>query len=108
MVFLGAATARHLIDAPGVGCFRMPGERAAERNDRPHPIRHHLGELPCIKATEAPADQADLAPMRVTDLVDEIDHALLHPGAQAEIAALPPAADGIAFVFQEAAQWPGR
>src|ERR1700716_1901412 len=42
ILFVGAAAARHLVDAPGVGRLRPGGERAAERNHAAHAIRHHL------------------------------------------------------------------
>jgi len=51
---------------------------------------------------QAPADQADLAPMRVAELVHQIDHRILHAFARTEVAALTPAADGIAAALQEA------
>ena len=108
ILFVGAAAARHLIDAPGVGCLRIAGERTAKRDHRAHAVRHHLGELTRIEAAKAPSDQADLAPMVVAELMHQIDHRVLHAFAQAEIAALPPAADGIAAVLQEAAQRPRR
>ena len=46
--------------------------------------------------------------MGVVQFVDEIDHRVLHAIAQTEIAAQPPAADGIAARFQERAQRPRR
>ena len=109
VIFLvGAAAAGHLVDPPGVGRLRAAGERAAERDHRAHAIGHHFCQLTRIKAAEAPADQADLAAMVVVEFMHQIDHRVLHAVAQAEIAALPPAADGIAAVLQEAAQRPRR
>ena len=105
---LGAAAAGHLVDPPGVGGLRAARERTAERDHRAHAIRHHLGELARIETAEAPADQADLAAVGVVELLHQIDHRMLHAIAQAEIAALAPAADGIAPVLQEAAQRPRR
>ena len=109
VIFLvGAAAAGHLVDPPGVGGLRAARERAAERDHRAHAIRHHLGQLTRIEAAEAPADQADLAAVGVVEFMHQIDHRMLHAIAQAEIAALAPAADGIAAVLQEAAQRPRR
>ncbi len=104
VLFVGAAAAGHLIDAPGVGRLRAGRKRTAERDHRAHAIRHHLGELARVEAAEAPADQADLAAMGVVEFPHQIDHRVLHALAQAEIAALAPAADRIAAVLQEAAQ----
>ena len=104
ILFVGATAARHLVDAPGVGRLRAGGKRAAERDHRAHALRHHLGELARVEAAEAPADQRDLAAVGVVQLLHQIDHRVLHAVAQAEIAALTPAADGIAAALQEAAQ----
>jgi len=79
-------------------------ERTAERDHRSHAIRHHLGELAGVETAKTPADQADLAPTGVAELMHQIDHRTLHTVAQAEIAALPPAADRITAVLQKAAQ----
>jgi len=79
-----------------------------ERDHRAHPIRHHLGELTRIEAAKTPADQADLAAIIVVELLHQIDHRPLHAFAEAKIAALTPAADGIAAVLQKAAQRTGR
>ena len=104
-VFLvGAAAARHLVDAPGVGRLRAGGKRAAERDHRAHALRHHFCELPRVKTAEAPADQRNLAAVGVVQLMHEIDHRVLHARTKAEVAALAPAADGIAAGLQEAAQ----
>ena len=59
---------------------------------------------PSDMTAEAPPDEADLASMAVAELVHQIDHRALHAVAQAEVAALTPAADGVAAVLQEAAQ----
>ena len=88
--------------------FGLPRERTAERDHRAHALRHHLGELARVETAEAPADQADLAAVGVVQLLHQIDHRVLHAMAQAEIAALAPAADGIAAALQEAAQRPRR
>ena len=108
ILLVGPAAARHFIDAPGVGRLWTAGERAAQRNHEAHAIRHHLGELACVNATKAPADQADLAPVRVIEFMHQIQHRALHALAQAEIAALAPAANGIAVITQKAAQRTGR
>src|SRR4051812_10499938 len=104
MIFLvGAAATGHLEDSPGVGRLGATRERAAERDHRAHALRHHFCELTRIKTAEAPADQADLAAVGVVELLHQIDHRVLHTVAQTEIAALAPAADGVAAVFKEAA-----
>src|SRR6185437_8118341 len=103
-IFLvGAAAAGQLIDAPGVGRLRAAGERTAERNHRAHAIRHHFCQLTRVETAEAPADQTDLAAMRIAEFLHQIDHRVLHALAQTEIAALTPAADGITAAFQERA-----
>ena len=104
ILFVGAAAAGHLINAPSVGRFRVAGKRTAERDHRAHAIRHHFRQLARVETAEAPADQADLAPMRVAELTHQIDHRVLHAVAQTEIAALTPAADGIAAAPEKAAQ----
>src|ERR1700704_2336218 len=108
ILFIGAAAARHLIDAPGIGRFRIARKRTAERDHRAHAIRHHLRELTRVETAKTPADQADLALMMVAKFTHQIDHGLLHAVAQAKIAALTPAADGVAAIFQKAAQRPRR
>ena len=103
MVLLrGAAAARHLIDSPGIGGLRIARKRTAKRDHGAHPIRHHLGELARIQAAQAPADQADLASMGIAEFSDEIEHRPLHALAQAEIAALPPAAYRVSAISQKA------
>jgi hypothetical protein len=42
--------------------------------------------------------------MAVVQFLHQIDHRVLHPMAQAEIAALAPAADAVAFALQKTAQ----
>src|SRR5258707_454019 len=108
ILFVGAAAARHLIDPPGIGRLRIACKRAAERDHRAHAIGHHLGELARVDTAQAPADQADLAPMRVGQLMHQIDHRMLHAVARPEVAALTPAARRIAAALQEAAQRTGR
>src|SRR5204862_2661698 len=104
ILFVGAAAARHLVDAPGVGRLRAGRKRAAERDHRAHALRHNLGELTRVKTAEAPADEGNLAAMRVVQLVHEIDHRVLDTVAQSEVAALAPARDGVAAALQKAAQ----
>src|SRR6266851_7979392 len=104
VLFVGAPAARHLIDPPGIGRLGVTRERTAERDHGAHAIRHHLGELARVETAKTPADQADLAPTGLAQLVHQIDHRTLHTVAQAKIAALPPAADRIAAVLQKAAQ----
>jgi hypothetical protein len=82
----------------------MAGKRTAQRDHRAHAIRHHLGELARIKSAEAPADEADFAAVGVVHLFQQFDHTALHTVAQAEIATLLPAADGIAATFEKGAQ----
>src|SRR6202011_4738856 len=104
ILFIGAAAARHLIDPPGVGRLRVAGERTAERDHGAHAVRHHFGELPRVKTAQAPAYEADLAAMIVAQLMHQVDHRVLAAFAQTKIAALAPAADGIATALQETAQ----
>src|SRR5258707_13009452 len=108
LLFVGAAAARHLIYPPGIGRLRIARKRAAERDHRAHAIRHHLCQLARVNTAQAPADQADLAPMRVAELVHQIDHRMLHAFSRAEVAALTPAARRLAAPLHEAAQRTGR
>ena len=103
-----AVAARHLIDSPGIGRLGIAGKRTAERDHRAHAIRHHLRQLARIETAEAPAYETDLAPVIVAQLMHEIDHGVLHAVAQTEIAALTPAADGVATTLQKTPQRPRR
>src|SRR6202795_2844569 len=62
ILFVGAAAARHLIDAPGVGRLGVTRERTAERDHRAHALRHHLGELARVETAKTPAEQTHLPP----------------------------------------------
>src|SRR5579872_1388695 len=109
MIFFACRTAAHrLIDTPGVGRPRITAEWAAKRNHHTHALRHHLGELARIYAAEAPADQADLASMRVAKFAHSVDHCLSNTTPWTEIASLSPAAHDVALALQETAQRPGR
>ena len=58
------------------------------------------GELARVETAKAPADERDLAAARVVQLLHQIDHCVLHTVGQSEIAALTPAAHGIATALQ--------
>src|SRR6267154_1330965 len=107
ILLVGAADARALIDAPGIGCLGIAGKRTAERDQRAHPVRHHLRQLARIESAKAPADETDLAPAGIAEFVHEIDHRILHAVAQAEIAALPPSADRVAAIPEKVPQRAG-
>ena len=98
---IGLPPARPFIDAPGIGRPGIAGEGAAERDHLTHALGHHLGELARVEAAEAPADQADLAAVLVAELLDQIDHRMLHALAQAVIATLAPAAHCVALAASE-------
>src|ERR1700730_2788822 len=101
------AARHHLVGAPGVGRFRRTGKWAAEADHAAHLVGRELGELARIEATQAPADEADLAPIvALEQFVDAGHHVALEAAAQAVVAALFPAVRAVAVRIEEAAQGP--
>src|SRR5256884_9419012 len=65
ILLIGAAAARHLVDAPGVGGLRMGRKRTAKGDHRAHAIRHNLGQLARVNTAQAPAVQVVLVSLLV-------------------------------------------
>src|SRR5258707_10894811 len=53
ILVVGAAAARHLVDAPGGGCLRIAPEPTSKRDYRTHAIRHHPFHLARVDAAPA-------------------------------------------------------
>ena len=106
---MSVPTAHRLIQAPRVGGRGRAGDRAAERDDATHRIFRQAGEHPRIDATQALADQADLASARLAKqkaypLHAGFDHVRVRP----EVDALAPAMGRKATLDEELAQQPRR
>src|SRR5687768_2493866 len=103
-VVVEPVAAHHLVKAPCIVRLRMPGEGAPERDHAAHVLRHALGDLACEDASQAPSDQAHLAPARAPQPAHVLDASLQNALARSEVEAQVPAVRIVAAVGEERAQ----
>src|SRR5688572_3771927 len=106
-VVVEAVAAHHLVEAPCVVGLGMAGEGAPERDHAAHVLGRDLGDLARIHASEAPADEAHLAPARLPQPTHVLEASLQHTLARAEVEAQVPAVRVVAAVHEEGAQRQG-
>ncbi len=93
-----------LVQAPGIGRLRMPGERRPQRDHLPDFLREVLRELAGVEAAQAPADQADLALVGPAQRLQLLLAAREHAFARPQVGPDAPAHRQVALALEVATQ----
>src|SRR5208282_632631 len=80
-----------LIQTPSIRLPRMSGERRAQRYDETHHFGRLFGQFARIKASEAPTDDADRAPLLGPELPQGVMRSFQNLLSQPTVDALSPA-----------------
>lgn len=90
IVGIDAVAAGIFVKAPSVRLARIAGEGRAKGNEKPHHFGRLFREFARVRATEAPADDADLASVLPMKFAKPVVRSLKDPLAQPEIEPLTP------------------